>query len=166
MNLSRQQVIDIIRASGINTAGWKFPDASFETVSAEWVRATAAACLDALPPELVQTRNIGGGLTHRVPLWVSDAGDCETHSVVLFAWGIIGNWLRAVRDRVNRGGTAWGFLFYVAEPRAENGYRKGPHSICWFIDHSRTLRFFEFGDNFPTELTPTERQSCDFGMCS
>lgn len=167
MHLTRQQLTDILRARGVNTAGWVFADDSFETVSPEWVLRTAEACLDALPPALVEVVAVGGGKTTRRPRWVKEAGDCETQSIVAFAWGMVGNWHRATLDQVPRGGLAYGFLFYSAGPmRPENGYRGGRHCICWFVDHLGALRFFEFGDMALTELNEGEILTCTFGLCA
>lgn len=166
MNLPFTELLSLLSQSGLTTRKWQFPDGSFETVSEEWVSAVASACLAALPPEIVTVRKLGGGKTLPVPLWVADAGDCETHSLVLAAWGMVGNWTRAVRDRVKRGGTAFGVLFYTATPRPENGYRNGRHSICWFVNHEKQVRFFEFGDNDVTTLTVEEKNSCTFGICA
>jgi hypothetical protein len=154
--VTRADVISKLSAAGVNaTPVWLLLDSDYEPVSLERVREIANACLDSLPPELITYRDIAG-VRVRKPLWVEEAGDCETHSIILWAWAMVGNWLRAVRTREKRGGLAFGFLLYVAEPRAENGYRNGRHCICWFIDHAGAVRFFEFGDNDETTLTSNE----------
>lgn len=157
--MTRSDVIAQLSSAGLRVGpGFLLLDNDYEPVSLDAVREIASALLDALPPELVAVQD-RGGIRHRVPRWTPEAGDCETHSIALWVWAMIGNWLRAVRSKEKRGGLAFGFVAYVAEPRAENRYRAGGHAICWFIDHARQLRFYEFGDNSETDLTPTERAS-------
>ena len=162
--MTRAELQSVLRSAGVHTSGWMLLDNEFEPVSLERVRAIAQACLDSLPSELVTWREVGGGKSVRVPLWVAEAGDCETHSIVLWAWAMVGNWLKAVREG-KRGGLALGFLVYVAQPKPGNT-RQGHHAIVWFVDHARQVRFYEFGDNSETTLSSDELFTVSYGFAA
>jgi len=158
MSLKQSDVFALFARAGIPLGSCRLLDSTFESISLERLREIASALLDALPPELVVVRDVGG-VPCRTPRWVPEAGDCETHSFVLFAWCLVGNWVRAVRDGVDRGGLACGPIIYTAVPRLQNEFRSGRHSIMWHVDHSGVLCFFDFGINAPTELLPSELAS-------
>lgn len=166
MTLTQQQVRSILLAEGIPALGWQLPDLSFETVSAQWVEENYLARIASLPPELVTTLDVGGGLTRRVPLWIAEAGDCETWAIIFSAYGYIGNILKAVQSGQPRGGLAYGPLFYVSIPRAECRYRAGMHSIQWYIDNDGQFRTYEEGTGDALELLPQEKATATFGLCA
>ena len=139
--------------------GFRLPDLGYETCDRAFVQASYEDCLDMLPPECVEVRQIGYGKSVRVMKHTmrdgdtqNEAGDCDTHGLVFTAHCVVGNWRKALRTHTRRGGLAFGFIDYVAIAKADDG-RAGGHDRNWFVNHEGQLDFFEPGDNaFPTML--------------
>lgn len=167
MNITQKQVRDILVAAKIPGWLWQLPDDNYETVSEDWVRDNWSAWLDARPAELVIFRDAGGKSVRDRPVWIAECDDCDNLAIGSVAHAQVGNALAAKATGAARGGLAYGFLFYVANPaRPENFGVFGPHSIQWFIDHSLTLRFFEPGVGQVVEPLDAERSTACFGLAA
>lgn len=163
--LTQAQLIDLFVAAGAPPAvfgpfgKFQLPDRAGETCSREFVQASFNDLLDSLPPECIATRPIGGGKSVRVLRHTmaggdleNEAGDCDTHSLVVTAHCAVGNWRKSLRTGTRRGGLWFGFLDYLAIAKPGDG-RAGGHSRNWFVTPAHTLEFFEPGDNaFPAML--------------
>jgi hypothetical protein len=165
--MTYQELRDLLTAAGMPAFLWQLPDATYETVSPGWVGENWVAWLEARPPELCVFRNAGGKSIRDRPLWIADCCDCDNLAIGTFAHGQVGNALAGQRARMPRGGVAYGFLFYDAGPaRPENFNVSGEHSINWFVDHERVVRFFEPGVGQLVDLNATERSSAWFGLAA
>ena len=144
---------------------WDVLDGASETLNAAWVAQSAwSAWVKSLPAELTTHRDIGGGKTITVPLWVAEVWDCDNHawSFWEFVMRCQARW--AVTQGKAAAGTAAGTLGYVAEPKAGN-VRQGGHDVFWFVDDAGTFRVFEPADGQMVTLTPTETLSVFTGEC-
>lgn len=166
MNITRQQLRDIIQAAGLPVGFWQLPDDSYETVSAEWAGENWSAWLDARPEELVLFSDRGGKRIRYAPKWTREVSDCDNLAIGTLAHAQVGNALASARQNITRGGLAYGILFYFAAPRPEAGFTGGGHAINWFIDHSLAVNFFEPATGLCVPLTPAEKQSGFFGLAA
>lgn len=167
MSLTYQELRDLIMAEGVPAFSWQFPDTTYETVSVSWVAENWSAWLQARPGELCVFADAGGKAIRSRPLWIEDCSDCDNLALGTVAHAQVGNALSGQRTRLPRGGLAYGFLFYTAGPAREENFRvEGGHSINWFVDHGRVVRFFEPGMGRIVELNPTERSSAWFGLAA
>jgi hypothetical protein len=167
MNLTDRQLRELLTAAKLPGFIWQLPDSSYETVSADWVRDNWSAWLDARPAELCVFRDAGGKPIRERPLWITDACDCDNLALGVVAHAQVGNALSAQKTRLPRGGVAFGFLFYMAEPAREENFRvDGWHAINWFVDHLGAVCFFEPGVGQVVELLDTERGTACFGLAA
>ncbi len=165
--MTQQELRTLLTAAGLPASLWQLPDATYETVSEEFVLENWRAWLDARPPELIKMIDVGGGARRPVPLWVDSAGDCDNLSIGTTAWANTGNALAAVKRKQARGGLAYGFQFYLAGPaRRENFNIAGGHAINWFVNPLRVVRFFEPGMGEFVDLNTQERSSSWFGLAA
>lgn len=146
---------------------WQLPDASYETVSADWVIENWRAWLDARPIELCVCRDVGGKSVRERPLWIADVSDCDNLALGLTTHGHVGNATFARRIGQPRGGLAFGCLHYTASPaRPANFNIEGGHAINWFVDHEGNVRFFEPGVGQLVDLNAKERGDAWFGYAA
>lgn len=165
--ITQQELRTILTSAGLPATLWQLPDTSYETVSETFVRDNWGAWLDARPPELITTYNVGGGLLRPVPRWIEGAGDCDNLALGTMAWANVGNALASVKRKQTRGGLAYGVLFYVAGPaRLENFNVAGGHAINWLVQPTREVRFFEPGRGEFVDLNTTERSTSWFGLAA
>lgn len=163
--MTTAQLRSVLTAAGLPAALWQLPDANYETVSADFVRANWLAWLDARPRELCAVSQIGGGKSERIPRWEPESGDCDNLALGTMSWADTGNALAAVRRGKPRGGLAYGALFYQAGPaRAENFNVQGGHAINWYVAPDNTVHFFEPGVGEEVQLSAKERSSAWFGL--
>lgn len=157
----------ILVVSGLPGHAFHLPDADYQLCSAEWVRENWEAWLAARPRELCAFRDAAGKAILDRPLWLRDSSDCDNLALGTMVHGQVGNALSAQKTRLPRGGLAYGFLFYQAGPaRPENFGVAGGHAINWWVDHARTVRFFEPGVGREVSLTPEERSSVWLALAS
>lgn len=157
----------LLRAADLPALQWQLPDETYETVGAEWVAENWAAWLEARPGELCVFGEAGGKRIRARPLWIAEVCDCDNLAIGTVYHAQVGNALSGQRTRLPRGGLAYGFLHYNAGPaRPENFQVAGGHAINWFVDHHRTVRFFEPGMGRIVDLTPTERSGAWFGIAA
>jgi hypothetical protein len=154
-------VRQLLIKTGLTASLWQLVDLSYETVSADWVRANWQAWLDARPSELVVWEDAAGKRIRARPLWLVDSDDCDNLALGLMAHADVGNALLAQLTHTDRGGLAFGVLFYTAEQRVVGG-----HAINWFIDHDQHVVFFEPGTGEIVDLNPKERSSAWFGLAA
>lgn len=167
MSLTYQELRDLLTLEGLPAFAWQFPDETYETVSAEWVIENWSAWLDARPGELVVFRDAGGKRVRERPLWIADVCDCDNLAIGTLGHAQVGNALAGQRNRLPRGGLAYGVLFYTAAPAREENFRiEGGHAINWFVNHERAVRFFEPGMGAHVDLNPKERSSAWFGIAA
>lgn len=167
MTLDYKALRDLLTAAGLPAYSWQFPDVSYETVSADAVLDNWNAWLESRPAALVMFRDAGGKSVRERPLWIAEVSDCDNLALGTVAHFQVGNALRARRTGEQRGGLAYGFLFYTAGPaRPENFGVLGGHSINWFVDHDSTVKFFEPGVGVVVDLNPTERSGAWFGLAA
>ena len=171
MNITQAALRSLLIASGLPATLWQLPDASYETVSSDWVLQNWQAWLDCRPESLVVWEDVdAGGKRIRVrqrPLWLADSDDCDNLALGLMSHGDVGNALAAVAGPGPRGGLAFGVQFFIAGPaRPENFNVAGGHAINWFVDHSGTVQWFEpgVGQLIPTNVN--ERASAWFGLAA
>ena len=155
---------------GLNLPAWQWqlPDVVFATVANDYAPAVWSAWLDSLranAPECLEQRPVGGGKTRPVPRYIAEAGDCENHALLMMAHALMGQWISAAQGGA-RVGRAFGVLFYVAQPRAENGWRAGGHAKVWWINHAGEFRTFEPGDGEEQALNPVEINTAAFGLAA
>lgn len=157
MILDRTQLIQALEAGGVPNAWEPFATqldgARFTTVSPKWVREVWEAGVKALAanaPELVADGR---------PLYVVNGFNCRGHSLFIYAHGMIGFATLGASQKLDYDGVAFGWLRFLAEPRAENRFRSGPHRILWHIDHEGRFRTFEGGDGEEDQLTEGELKS-------
>ena len=159
---------DILMRAGLQSAFvWYLPDEIYEPATRNFVVENWIAWLDARPSELVANYDCGGGRMRRIPRWVKNAGDCDNLAIGTMAWADVGNALAAQKRGQERGGLAYGVLFYIAGPaRLENYQVAGGHAINWFVDPSGAVHFFEPGMGEFVELNQEERNSIWFGLAA
>lgn len=166
--MTSQHLRDVLMGAGLQSAFiWYLPDDTFEAATRNFVLENWIAWLDARPAELVSSYDCGGGRMRRIPRWVKNAGDCDNLAIGTMAWADVGNALAAQRRNQERGGLAYGVLFYIAGPaRPENYNVAGGHAINWLVDPSEQVHFFEPGMGEFVELTQQERDSVWFGLAA
>lgn len=148
--------------AGIPAAlNWPLPDANYETVSTAWAEENWNAWLIARPRPLLVLKDIGGGKKAFRPRWLTESGDCDNLALGVMVHAHVGNALASVKRKTERGGLAFGVLFYTAEKFGNAG-----HAINWLVDHDKAVRFFEPGDGTFLELTEAERRSAWFGIAA
>lgn len=176
MSVSRAQLIDLFVGGGCPIEAFVGPyprfsvsDLRIETCSDDYVLQAYSDCLDMLPQECVEVRDLGNGRSRRVMRHTmrdgdlsNEAGDCDDHGHVLMAHAIIGNWKKAIRTKTSRGGGPLGVLDYVAIPKPGDR-RAGGHDRNWFVRHDLVLRFFEPGDGEFATMLPEELASLLYG---
>ncbi len=153
---------------GVPAWNWACSDDTYRTVAPDYVAEVWGAWIEALranAPQLLTSRDVGGGLRRTVPLWVEEAGDCDNHALLCLAHALTGNWIAAAQGGP-RTGLAFGLLHYTATARANNRHRAGGHAQLWFCDHAGELRTYECGDGEESKLTPDEWQSAIFGYAA
>jgi hypothetical protein len=175
MTLSAAQLSAIFVAAGVSEyifypgAGFKLLDRNYETCSEDFILQSYEDCLDSLPPECVTTRQVGGGKTVRVMRHTmadgddeNEAGDCDDHTLIFWSHCVTGNWKKACRTGIRRGGLCMGPLEYVAIAKPSD-VLPGGHDRNWFIDHDQKLKFFDPGMASIVTLEPVELQSISGG---
>jgi hypothetical protein len=168
MILSRDQLCAAVLAGGVPPVAWFggcIQGSQFSSVSREWVADVWKAALESLhvnAPQLIEVRQIGGGVSRVVPRYVLNGFCCRGHGLLAYAHGMTGFALMGAGAGLPFDALAFGFLHYTATPRAENLNRNGRHENLWFIDHQGTFQSFEPGDGEENEMTPEEVQSITF----
>jgi hypothetical protein len=118
-------------------------------------------------PALVEVLDLGNGRSRRVPVYVAEGFCCRGHGLCVYAHGMLGFAMQGVAAKLHgvplaHDALAFGFLEFLAWPRADNRQRSGPHQQVWFIDHDGRFQTFEPGDGEENEFTAEELASIRF----
>lgn len=126
------ELITALFSAGYLKGTWGTPkDATYQTLSVDFVRDALTEWLSWLPSELVVVTDLGGGKTQRAPRWESESGDCDNIAYVFCAYLTVCAWLDAVKRGQRRGNVAAGTVFFRIRP----GDLSSGHAIVWWVDH-------------------------------
>lgn len=163
MRLTSEEVEKIYKRAGVEDAfcsgewnGVHLLDERFHTISGSQVRAAWEQMVKALP-KIIKIRR---GSTW-YPFWEEESGDCENISFWLMSDIQKMNAATALTRGVKREGIAAIPIAYMARSREESG-KPGGHCILSYINHRKTLKFFEPQIGKDIELTKQEIESIWF----
>lgn len=157
MLLTRDQVIQTLRAAGVYRPSWTITDTSYTTLDRhQVVNVYWPAWVQTLPPDLIERVSVGvSGKSIDRPLWLADVFDCDNHTADFKSYVIRCCAAYAAKNGIHRGGTSLASFSYMAVEKPGNR-RVGGHDTIGFIDHDGRFNWFEPADGSYIDPLPIE----------